>query len=57
MWKASCLEIGNHRLHVEERAWRIIDRARISNTIYDIAEIKEEILNLMETFTDFVLLQ
>jgi len=31
----------------------IIDRARISNAIYTLDEIKEEILNIMRDFTDF----
>ncbi len=53
MWTSSCLELGNHRLHVEERAWRIIDRARLVNIIYSEEEIKEEILKLIQNFVDF----
>ncbi|MHA1383610.1 MAG: hypothetical protein ACTSR3_07640 [Candidatus Helarchaeota archaeon] len=55
MWKTGCLEKGNHKIHVEERAWRVIDWARNHGIVYTEKEIKEEILKLMKNFTEFTI--
>jgi len=51
MWTTSCFEYENDIFHIEERAWRIIQRAREIGVIYSQEELKEEILELMKLFS------
>lgn len=53
MWTTSCFEYQNDIFHVEDRAWRILQRARDNGVVYSEAELKKEILELMKHFEDF----
>lgn len=53
MWTTSCFENQNDIFHVEDRAWRILQRARDNGVVYSEEELKKEILELMKYFEDF----
>ena len=53
MWDTSCFGYTRDIYHIEDRAWRIIQRARESGVIYSPEELKREILELMKQFTDY----
>jgi len=53
MWITACFEYKRDIFHIEDRAWRIIQRIRERNIDYSPEDLKKEILELMKSFSEY----